>query len=69
MGACPDPNKTMFYAYMSLFPYLIPFFVFAWMVIKRRLSLLKMLGLMVSAYVFTDKFMKKLFKSKNSWIF
>jgi hypothetical protein len=65
MGACPAPDKSILYAYLSIFPYLIPFIVLIGALITKKLSYFKIVTLLVSAYIFADKIIKKIIKSNQ----
>jgi hypothetical protein len=67
MGACPAPDKSMVYAYLSIFPYLIPFIVLISALITRKLSQFKIVTLLVSAYIFADKVLKKIIQSNQRY--
>lgn len=62
MGACPNPNTSILYAYISLLPYLIPALYLLAAPITRRLSHFKIFILLSSAYVIGDKLLKKAFE-------
>jgi hypothetical protein len=63
MGACPNPDKSMIYAYLSILPYLIPFLYFFRAAIQRNLNHFKVCAMLVSGYLAGDKFCKPFFKS------
>ena len=65
MGACPHPDKTILYAYLSLLPYLVPWGLSIVVLIWRRLSHFKVVSMLVSGYIFGDKVLKNLIRSKN----
>lgn len=62
MGACPNPNTSILYAYISLLPYLIPAVYLLTVPFTRRLSHAKIFILLASAYVIGDKLLKKAFQ-------
>lgn len=68
MGACPHPDQPIIYAYLSILPYLIPFLLAAYFLFFRRLSILKPLVLLVSAYISGDKLLKGILKGRSSAI-
>jgi len=65
MGACPAPDKSIVYAYLSILPYLIPFIALISALITKKLSHVKVVTLMVSAYIFADKILKKIMRSNH----
>lgn len=62
MGACPNPNTSILYAYLSLLPYIIPAIYLLAAPFSRRLSHFKVFILLASAYMVGDKLLKKAFQ-------
>lgn len=62
MGACPNPDSSILYAYLSLLPYVIPALYLLAAPLSRRLSHLKVFLLLASAYLVGDKLLKKAFQ-------
>jgi hypothetical protein len=63
MGACPVPNVSIFYSYISLIPYMLIFALIALSLIKRKYSYLRITTALVIAYVMGDKLLKNIFLS------
>lgn len=62
MGACPSPDKTIIYAYVSMLPYLIPLAYLAVFLFTRKISHVKIFLMLASAYIVGDKLLKNVFK-------
>lgn len=69
MGACPHPDVSMFFSYMSLIPYFIIFYLIAITLIQRKVSLIKLTSMLVCAYIIGDKLLKNIFQSKIKFNF
>lgn len=65
MGACPHPDVSMFFSYMSLLPYLIIFYLLALTIFKRKLSLIRLTSMLICAYIVGDKILKNIFQSND----
>jgi hypothetical protein len=63
MGACPHPDVSMFYSYLSFIPYLIIFYLIALSLYQRKLSILRLTSMLVAAYIVGDKILKNMFQS------
>jgi len=63
MGACPKPNTSIIYAYLSIFPYVLALLLFFISIITRKVSHIKLSLLIGSSYVVGDKILKKILKS------
>jgi hypothetical protein len=63
MGACPHPDVSMFFSYMSFLPYMIIFYLIGLTLFKRQLSLIRLTSMLVAAYVVGDKLLKNVFQS------
>lgn len=64
MGACPHPDASIFFSYMSLLPYFIIFYLIALTLFKRKISLIRLTSMLVCAYIIGDKILKNIFQSK-----
>lgn len=64
MGACPNPDVSMFYSYISLLPYFIIFYLVGLTLWKRKLSLIKLTSMLICAYIVGDKILKNIFQSE-----
>jgi hypothetical protein len=64
MGACPIPNVSLFYSYISLIPYMLIFALIGLSLIKRKYSYLRITTALVIAYILGDKILKNIFLSK-----
>lgn len=53
----------MFWAYISMLPYIAPFLLLFVVLVTRRMSQLRLFVLLVSAYIVGDKVIKNLVKS------
>lgn len=63
MGACPHPDVSMFFSYMSLLPYFIIFYLIALTLFKRKISLIRLTSMLVCVYIIGDKLLKNIFQS------
>lgn len=63
MGACPHPNYSVAWAYISMIPYFVPFFILFTFIISRKINHLKGFLLIVSAYLIADKLLKYILRS------
>lgn len=63
MGACPHPDVSMFFSYMSFLPYLIIFYLIGLTLFKRQLSLIRLTSMLVAAYIVGDKLLKNVSQS------
>lgn len=63
MGACPKPDASLIYAYLSCLPYVLAILLFIITLITRKLSQIKLSALILSSYVIGDKIVKSLLKS------
>lgn len=62
MGACPNPDASIVYAYLSLLPYVIPALYLLIAALSMRLSHFKVFLLLASAYLVGDKLLKRAFQ-------
>ena len=67
MGACPKPDVSMFWAYLSMVPYMIPIVIFFVILVTRKLKHVKTFSLLASCYVFGDKIIKNIIRSKSAF--
>lgn len=67
MGACPYPDRSIIWAYLSMVPYVFPLIVLVVAIFTRKMAHLKMVVLMGSAYIVGDKIVKNIIKSKE-WL-
>jgi hypothetical protein len=63
MGACPIPDRSIFWAYLSMVPYLIPIIIFIVMLFTKRIKHFKSVALLASCYIIGDKVIKNLIRS------
>jgi hypothetical protein len=63
MGACPRPDTSILYAYISLLPYLIPLAYLAASPFTRSITHLKLFILPGLAYIVGDRMLKNIFLS------
>jgi len=64
MGACPMPDKSMFWAYLSMLPYILPIIILASSLIFRKLSQFKLFCMLASSYITGDKIVKNIIRSR-----
>ena len=63
MGACPMPEKSMFWAYLSMLPYILPIIIFLSCILLKNMSQFKLSSMLASSYISGDKLVKNLIKS------
>lgn len=68
MGACPNPDKPIIYAYISMIPYVTPLIYLLISALTRKISHFKIFFMLASAYVIGDKLLKNIFKGKMTLI-
>lgn len=64
MGACPMPEKSMFWAYLSMVPYILPIIILLSSLIFRKLSQFKLFCMLASSYISGDKILKNIIRSR-----
>lgn len=62
MGACPHPDVSMLFSYLSFIPYFIIFYLIANTLIQRKISLIRLTSMLVFAYILGDKLLKNIFQ-------
>lgn len=68
MGACPIPGESMFWAYISMVPYLIPIIILLIGAVTWKLRHFRRFSLLASCYIFGDKILKNIVRSKRCLI-
>jgi hypothetical protein len=68
MGACPMPEKSIFWAYLSMLPYILPILILISSVIFRKFTQFKLFTLLASSYISGDKIVKNIIKSRFSFM-
>jgi hypothetical protein len=63
MGACPHPDVSMLFSYISLLPYLIIFYLVGLTILKRQASSIRLASMLIAGYIIGDKLLKNLFQS------
>ncbi len=63
MGACPHPDVSMLFSYLSLLPYFIIFYLIVITFLKRTLSLIRLTTMLMCAYMIGDRLLKNVFQS------
>jgi len=63
MGACPHPDVSMFFPYISLLPYLIIFYIVGLAILKRQASSIRLASMLIAGYIIGDKLLKNMFQS------
>lgn len=65
MGACPLPEYSLLWSFISMIPYVYPILLSLLMLYSRKLAHLKTVTLLGSAYIFGDKVVKNIIRSKK----